>query len=178
MYAAVNVSCVAGGNMACHTRSYNKGVQLPYGFYPAHSNPQPIMMMWAGRGESMVTSWIQDIVGQPFSHQAQNEVQKLLSHSEVTIVVRSLWGHVVGTSLAWSATDGHVSSPSFLVSFVAVWFCLPHIWYFISLTPRTCHVWTVPYVIVCVHQHQNDVGKCSVSLHAVWGVKSTLLDHN
>ena len=58
---------------------------------------------------------------------AQNEVQKLLSDSKVTIVVGSLWGQIVGTSLAWSATDGHVSSLSFLVSFVALWFCLPHI---------------------------------------------------
>ena len=122
MYAAVNVSYVAGGIMACYARSYGKGVQLPYGFYPAHSNPQPIMMTWAGRGEWMVTSWKQYIVGQPFSHQAQNEVQELLSDSKVTIVVGSLWGHIVGTSLTWSATDGHVSSPSFLVSFVALWF--------------------------------------------------------
>ena len=40
--------------------------------------------------------------------------------------------HIVGTSLAGSSIDYHVSitlSSSFLVSFVALWFCLLHIWY-------------------------------------------------
>jgi len=85
---------------------------------------------------------MQDIVGwswaccMHFSHRKRKWDECLIPISQT--VVESLWWHIVHTSLAGSSVDSHVSitfSPSFLVSFVALWLCLLHVRHLLGSFP-------------------------------------------